>query len=83
MLTIAQISAAVACSGLVAMPERVLADAAQTVVFAIDPAHLGEEPHLRFEIDACALDDAALHALDQAIWAERAARENARWAVAA
>ena len=79
MLTIAQIAAAVAAASLGQLSDEAIADARHAVMFAIDPAALGEEPHLRCEVDPCGLDDAALHALDQAVWAEAAAREEARW----
>jgi len=82
MLTIATIAAAVAAASLGQLPDQVLTDASHCIMFAIDPAHMGEEPHLRCEVDPCGLDDAALHALDQALWAERAVREDARWAAA-
>lgn len=82
MLTIVQIAAAVAAATLGQMPDQALTDASYSVLFAINPAHMGDEPHLRCEVDACGLDDVALHALDQALWAERALREEARWAAA-
>jgi hypothetical protein len=79
MLNIAQIAAVVAAATIGQLPDQVLTDARHTVMFAIDPAALGEEPHLRCEVDACGLDDAALHSLDQAVWAECAKREEVRW----
>jgi hypothetical protein len=82
MLTIAHIAAAVAAATLGQMPDQVLTDASHSVMFAIDPAAIGEEPHLRCEVDPCGLDDVALHALDQALWAELAAREDLRWQAA-
>ena len=82
MPTIAQIAAAVAAATLGQIPDQALTDASHSVMFAIDPAALGEEPHLRCEVDPCGLDDAALHVLDQALWAEIASREELRWQAA-
>lgn len=81
MLTVAQIAAVVASATLAALPAQTLADAEMTMRFAMDPAWLGEEPHLRHEVDPCGLTPEALVALDQALWAEMAAREDARHAM--
>lgn len=80
MLTIAQISAVVAAGTLPFIAEQALGDAQMTVALALDPCWIGEEPHLRCVIDRAGFDDAALHALDQAVWAELAARNDALWA---
>lgn len=80
MLTIAQISAVVAAGSLPFIVEQALGDAQMTVALALDPCWIGEEPHLRCDVDRAGLDDAALHTLDQAVWAEMAARNEARHA---
>lgn len=80
MLTVAQIAAVVAAGTLGQMSDRTLSDASQSVVFAIDPFHMGEEPHLVVHVDACGLGETELHALDQSLWAELAVREDARHA---
>lgn len=78
MLTVAAIAAMVASASLPTLSDRALSDAQHAVLFARDPAHLGDEPHLRCEVDACGLTDQALVALDQAVWAEMTVREDAR-----
>lgn len=80
MLTVAQIAAAVAAGTLGQMTEQTLSDASQSVIFALDPFHMGEEPHLVHRVDACGLAETELHALDQSLWAELATREDARHA---
>lgn len=76
--SIAAIATIVAGGMLPAQTREWLDSASYEVVFARDPQHLGSEPHLRCEVDACGLDDDALQQLDQAIWTELAVREDAR-----
>lgn len=83
MLTIAQIAAVVAAGLVGQMSDRSLNDASYSVLFAIDPKHMGDEPHLVVNVDPCGLGDEALHDLDQALWAELARREDARHAALA
>lgn len=78
MISIAQI-AIIVSSGLVGtMPTNKLTDAHYQVMFARDPAFLGEEPHLRHEVDPCGHTDEELVAMEQVIWTEMQAREEAR-----
>lgn len=83
MLTIAQIAATAGSGMLGTLSDAVLDDACNHVLLARDPAHLGEEPHLRHTVDDCGVGDEALASLDQALWAEasrrHAARHAARW----
>lgn len=76
MLTIAAIAALAVSNALPTLSDEALKDAQYTVLFARDPAHLGDEPHLRHEVDACGLDDDALVDLERAVWAELAVRED-------
>lgn len=80
MLTIAQIAQIVTDGGVANLSDQTLHDAGQAVLFARDPAHLGDEPHLRFEVDNCGIDDDTLVEIEQVIWAERNKREEARHA---
>lgn len=75
MLTIAQIDRSVSTGTLTAMNEDQLNEAGNVVLFARDPAWLGEEPHLRCEVDACGLDDDRLCDIEQAIWTEKNRRQ--------
>lgn len=81
MLTIAQIAAAASLGTLSFIHPRALDDASMTIACAIDPCWIGEEPHLRVDIDRCGLDDDALVALEQKVWAELARRNAAQQAV--
>lgn len=76
MLTIAAIAALALSGSLPTLDDSTLRDAQYSVLFARDPAHMGDEPHLRHEVDACGLDDDTLVTLDCAIWAELAIRED-------
>lgn len=80
MLTIAQIADTAASGMLGTLSDTALADACHSVLFARDPAHLGEEPHLRCVVDACGIGDDALAELDQALWAEASSRHENRHA---
>lgn len=76
--------ATIAAAGMMSAQTREWLDTASyEVQFARDPQTLGSEPHLRFEVDSCGLDDDALQILDQAVWAELAVREDARHAALA
>lgn len=75
MLTIAQIDNAVRNCVLSTMSQDDLDDAGHAVLFARDPAWLGEEPHLRCDVDDCGLDDERLCEVEQAIWAEKNRRQ--------
>ena len=75
MLTLAQIDSAVRNSVLSTMSQDDLDDAGHDVLFARDPAWLGEEPHLRCDVDPCGLNDDRLCEIEQAIWAEKNRRQ--------
>lgn len=78
MLTIAQIAAVVAAGALAQLTDEQVSDAGHSVQFAMDPTFLGDEPHLRHEVDACGLAETDLLVLDGAVWAETARREEIR-----
>ncbi len=77
LLTIAQIDNIVKQGGLGALSATQLSDAHHAVLFARDPAHLGEEPHLRCEVDACGIHDDRLVDIESVLWIESDARERA------
>lgn len=83
MMTIAQIAETFLSGTIPLLSSSDLSDAQHAVLFARDPAHLGDEPHLRCEVDACGQSDEQLVQIDQALWAEIAIREErahaARW----
>lgn len=76
MFSIAQIDQAARSNALIAMSQSDLDDAGHAVLFARDPAWLGEEPHLRCDVDPCGLDDDRLCEIEQAIWAEKNRRQD-------
>ena len=80
--SIAAIATIVAGGMLTTQSRDWLDSASHEVMSARDPQHMGSEPHLRCDVDPCGLDDDGLQALDQAIWTELAAREDARRASA-
>lgn len=77
MLTVAQIAVAATLGTLSFVHPQALSDAQMTLACAIDPCWIGEEPHLRMEIDRCGLEDDALVSLEQQVWAELARRKDA------
>jgi len=77
LLTIAQIDTLVKQDRLATLSGVQLSDAHHAVLFARDPAHLGEEPHLRCEVDACGIDDDRLVAIESVLWIESDRRRNA------
>jgi len=77
LLTIAQIDTIVKQDGLGSLTTDQLSDAHDAVLFARDPSHLGEEPHLRHDVDACGLDDDRLVDIESIIWIESDARRRA------
>lgn len=76
MLTVAQIAAAATLGTLSFVHPQALSDASMTLACAIDPCWIGEEPHLRVDIDRCGLDDDTLASLEQTVWAELARRRD-------
>lgn len=75
LLTIAQIDSIVLSGTLATLSGQQLSDAHHAVLFARDPAHMGEEPHLRCEVDACGLDDDRLVEIESTIWIEQDRRQ--------
>lgn len=78
MKTIAQIATIVLQGQISLLSDNDLQDANHAVQFAIDPCHLGDEPHLRCEVDSCGISEDQLIVMDQVLWAEVAKRNDAR-----
>ena len=76
MLTISRIDDCARLGNLPAMSDADLDEAGHAVLFARDPAWLGEEPHLRCDVDPCGLDDDRLCEIEQEIWAEKGRRQS-------
>lgn len=81
LLTIAQIDSIARDGSVRTLTDGQLSDAHHAVLFARDPAHLGEEPHLRCEVDACGVDDDRLVEIEGVLWAESARRNETAPAV--
>jgi hypothetical protein len=75
LLTIAQIDSIVLSGTLATLSLGQLSDAHHAVLSARDPAHMGEEPHLRCEVDACGLDDDRLVEIESTLWIEQDSRQ--------
>lgn len=75
LLTIAQIDSIVRGGTTGSLTSTQLSDAHHAVLFARDPAHLGEEPHLRCEVDPCGLDDDRLVEIESVLWIESDRRQ--------
>lgn len=76
--SIAQINVMAASGSLAFLSADALTHAHNAVLFARDPAWMGEEPHLRCVVDSCGIDDDRLVELDNVVWTEIARREDAR-----
>lgn len=73
-ISMRQIDAVVLADAMRFLSEDALADAVQGISFAIDPQHLGPDPHLRCEVDRCGLSVARLQEIDSVLWTEIARR---------
>lgn len=78
MLNIAAIAAIVSTGALGGLTDAALTDASHAVQFAIDPCHLGSEPHLRCDVETFGISENRLIEIEQAVWAECARRQDAR-----
>lgn len=78
MLTLLQIADIVSAGNLAHLDDDTLNDACHCVVATRDPSFMGEEPHLRMNVDDCGIEETVLIKLDNALWREVETRNDAR-----
>ena len=74
--TMAQIDAMAVAGALCFLSDIALNDALNGVAFAINPETLGNEPHLRCEVDRCGLTEERLKEIESLLWADASRRND-------
>lgn len=74
--TMAQIDAIATAGACCFLSDVALNDALNGVAFAIDPETLGNELHLRCEVDRCGLTEERLKEIESLLWADASRRND-------